>query len=71
MTGIYEKVKIIYDEKLKVFGVMNIVDIQSWFTIATTSDLKVAEQIKKAYCDGYYDGYHAKEKELKIEGTIK
>lgn len=63
MKNIYDKVKIIYDEKLKKFGVMNIVNIQCCFTIATTSDLTVAEQIKKAYCDGYYDGYQEKEKE--------
>lgn len=66
MINIYDKVRIIFYEKLEEFGVM---DTSSgvWNTIGTSKDLEVAVQIKKAYCDGYYDGYHAKEKELKTE----
>lgn len=66
MLNIYDKVKIIYDEKQKVFGVMD-TSTNVWNTIGTSKDLEVVIQIKKAYCDGYYDGYHAKEKELKTE----
>ena len=66
MINIYDKVKIIYDEKQKVFGVMD-TSTSVWNTIGTSKDLDTVIQIKKAYCDGYYDGYHAKEKELKTE----
>lgn len=66
MINIYDKVRIIYDEKLKEFGVM---DTSSgvWNTIGTSKNLEVAEQIKKAYCDGYYDGYHTKQEEVEYE----
>jgi hypothetical protein len=56
--SIYNNVKIIYDDNLKTYGIMNIMDIKMWHTIATTKDLESAVAIKKAYCDGYYDGQH-------------
>lgn len=62
MTNIYDRVKIIYDEINKEFDVK---DTTKWITVGTSKDLDTIVAIKKAYCDGYYDGYHAKEKEAK------
>lgn len=67
MTNIYEKTKIIYDEKLKEFGVMDISNIQDWETIDTSKDLDTAIKMKMAFCRGYCIGYHNKAKELKQE----
>lgn len=64
MESIYNRVKIMYDESKKEFGVMDITD-NVWGTVATSNDLDTALKIKRAYCDGYYDGQKAKEKELK------
>ena len=66
MLNIYDKVKIIYDEKQKIFGVMD-TSTNVWNTIGTSEDLDTVIQIKKAYCDGYYDGYHTKTIELYTE----
>jgi len=63
MKQIYEKVKIIYDEKQNVFGVMD-TSTSVWNTIGTSKDLCTVVQIKKAYCDGYYDGYNEKAREI-------
>ena len=63
MKQIYEKVIIIYDEKRNVFGAMEI-STNVWNTIGTSKDLDTIIQIKKAYCDGYYDGYNDKVREI-------
>ena len=68
MTNIYDRVRIIFNEKLKEFIVMD-TSSDVWNTIGTSKDLEVAVQIKKAYCDGYCDGYHVKTAELYTEGA--
>lgn len=66
MINIYDKVKIIYDEKQKVFGAMD-TSTNVWNTVGTSKDLDTVIQIKQAYCNGYCDGYHAKTTELYTE----
>lgn len=67
MTDIYEKTKIIYDEKTKEFAVMDISNIQMWETIGTSETLNTACAIRSAYCRGVINGYCVKEKELRKE----
>lgn len=60
--NIYDLVMIVYYDETDTFGVMNMQDITCWSTIWSGKDLATAKAVKKAYCDGYYDG---KTEELK------
>lgn len=68
MINIYDKVKIIYNEKQEEFDA---VDTTTQIKVGTSKDLDTIVKIKKAYCDGYYDGYHAKEREIEKERLAK
>ena len=53
--SIYDLVMIVYYDKEDIYGVMNMQNITSWYTIWSGKDLATAKAVRKAYCDGYYD----------------
>lgn len=53
--NIYDLVMIVYFTNDDTYSVVNIQNINSWFTIWNGKELETAKAVRKAYCDGYYD----------------